>query len=271
MVSLALERNGADDYSSSANVLEEVVVVSGDDRESTRFSLAASAPTAEVRLDGNAHRVTAATDLGRLTLSGPLDAFRDFFDDDEVFDPLGNPLPPKTYTGDIELVVPGFEAQASYDAGTDALGFSGFGAGDASTTLEWNGIRIAEFDLNANAGRHFDLGIQSPATGGPIVTFSPAFDLSFLFNFAPLADQIDDIASYLMDDALRIFFEGSSPGVQVSDDELRVVSGTLRLTSSSVPDAAVSVPSGMCLVEVDPPVSSHELLGSFGAAACVAE
>lgn len=270
-LSLALERNGANDYSLSANVLEDVVVVADDESGTTRVSLGASAPTAELRLDGNARRITATTDLGRFTLSGPLESFHDFLGSEETLDPLGDPVPPKTYTGDIEVVLPGLEAQASYDAGSDALNLSGLGAGDASTTLKWNGITIAQFDLNPNAGRRFDLGIQRPATGGPIATFSPTFDLSLLFNFAPLSDQIDDLASYLMNDTLRIFFDGANPSVQASDDQVRVVSGTLELTSSSVPDADVSVPAGMCLLEVDPPASSHELLGSFGAGTCVAE
>ncbi|HEY3494075.1 MAG TPA: hypothetical protein VGK73_05285, partial [Polyangiaceae bacterium] len=270
-VSLALSRNAERDYSVTANVLEEVVVVGSDDGGQMRFSLGESVPTAELRLDGNARRITGTIDAGRFTASGPLNAFRDFFDGGTEYDDLGNPLPEKTYTGDIELVVAGLEATASYDGATDQLSLGGFGIGDASSTLKWNGITVAQLDLNAAAGRHFDLGIESPATGGPILTLSPSFDLSMLLNFAPLADQLGEVPAYVLNDTLRIFFAGENPRVQVADDQFRVVSGTLELTSSSTPEANVSVAAGMCLVEVDPPVSSHELLGSLQASACVAE
>lgn len=266
-VSFEIRRNAELDYSLSTNLLEDVIVVVDDDSGPIRVSLGSSAPSGELRLDGNARKITGRTDLGRFSLSGPLNAFRDMFDSQQ-YDELGNPLPQKTYVGDIELVVPGLEGQATYDGDADSVSFTGFGLGDASSTLKFNGITLAELDLNENLGRHFDVGIENPATGGPILTLSPGFDLSVLLNFTPVSDQIDDLASYLLNDTLRVWFDGTNPRVQVDDEQFRVVSGTLNFSSAAAPSAAVSVQAGMCLVEIDPPSSAHELLGAIGAGVC---
>jgi hypothetical protein len=269
-VSLELRQNGELDYSASANVLEEIVVVADQEGSPVRVSLGASAPTYEVRLNGNARTITGLVDFGEFRVSGPMNAFRDFFDDSETFDELGNPIPEKSYSGEIELVVPGLEGRATYDGAADAISFGNFGLGNASSTLKWNGIPLAQLDLNAALGRHFDIALASPAGGGQVLTLSPTFDLSMVLNFMPVADQIDDLAQWLLNDTLHVWFDGSNPSVQIDEDQFRVVSGTLNMTSASAPAANVSVSAGMCVVEVDPPNSSHELLGAIGAGVCQA-
>jgi hypothetical protein len=269
-VSLALEKNAELDYSLTANVIEDVVVVYDVEGQRVTYSVGASVPTMELRLDGNAHQISGGVDYGRIAISGPLDAFSDFWDEEE-YDDLGNLLPRKTYTGDVELVVSGIEGRATYDGDDDRLSFTGFGLGDASSTLKWNGITLAQVDLNASLGRHFDVSLQTPQTGGPVLTLSPTLDLSILLNFTPVADQIENIASYLLGDTLRFWFEGESPSVQLDSEQVRVVSGTFNASSSSAPGAAVSVAAGMCIVETDPPTSSHEILGSLSAGTCSVE
>jgi hypothetical protein len=166
------------------------------------------------------------------------------------------------------MFVAGLEGSITFDGTTDRLDVLDIGLGDASSTLKHDGTVLAQVDLNAQAGRHFDLAVQKQAEGEPIVTFSPTFDLSVMLNFAPLATQISDISSSLLNDTLRIWFDGQNPSVQGQESGLKVVSGTLNLTSTSTPAANLSVPSGMCLVDSNAEAPAHEFLGALAVATC---
>lgn len=264
-----LRRNAELDYSLRSSVLEAIEVVTANDLgEQIRVALGASIPMFELRFDGNARQVTGAIDYGTFGVDGPLNAFRDTFEDSE-YDPVtGEELPGPVYTGYTEMFVAGLEGSIAFDGTTDRLDVLDIGLGDASSTLKHDGTVLAQVDLNAQAGRHFDLAVQKQAEGEPIVTFSPTFDLSVMLNFAPLATQISDISSSLLNDTLRIWFDGQNPSVQGQESGLKVVSGTLNLTSTSTPAANLSVPSGMCLVDSNAEAPAHEFLGALAVATC---
>ncbi|HYO94387.1 MAG TPA: hypothetical protein VER33_07735 [Polyangiaceae bacterium] len=266
---LQLRRNGERDYSVLFNVLDALnVALVDDDNQQITVSLAASAPAAELRMDGNARLVTGSYDYGAFSVKGPLNAFRSSFDDDEALEPGGNTLPPKTYTGMIDLFLAGLEGKVVLDGNTDRLNLTGLGLGDASSTLKHDGQLLAQLDLNASAGRHFDLNVQKEDNDEATLTLSPSFDLSLLFNFAPLATQITDLPAYALNDRVRISLEGASPSLRTQADQVRVLSGTLNMTSSAVPQANVQVVAGSCLFESDGESPTHELLGIYSAGAC---
>jgi hypothetical protein len=104
--------------------------------------------------------------------------------------------------------------------------------------------------------------------GSTEVSLSPTFDLTMLVNFAPLASQISDLSSFLLDDTLRIWLEGPDPSFVSEAEHLRVTSGTLHLESASQPEANVIVPEGSCLLESGAEAPAHELLGAFSAGPC---
>lgn len=264
-----LRKNADLDFSFRSSVLEAIeVVVSNDLDEQVRVALGQSVPMFELRFDGNARQVTGSLDYGTFGVDGPLNAFRSMFADTE-YDPVtGEELPGQKYTGHTEVFVAGLEGSITFDGNTDRLDVLDIGLGDTSSTLKHDGTVLAQVDLNADAGRHFDLSIQKQPAGEPIVTFSPTFDLSVLLNFAPLANQITDISSSIMNDTLRIWFDGPNPSVQGRDDALGVVSGTLNMTSTSTPAANLSVPAGMCLVESDAEEPAHEFLGALAVSTC---
>lgn len=266
---IELRKNAELDFSLRSSVLEAIEIVMDNDLgEQIRVALGQSIPMFELRFDGNNRQITGAMDYGTLAVDGPLNAFRDSFEDTE-YDPVtGEELPGPVYTGHTELFVAGLEGSITFDGTTDRLDILDVGLGDTSSTLKHDGTVLAQADLNAQAGRHFDLAIQKQPEGEPVVTFSPTFDLSVMLHFAPLATQITDLSSSILDDTLRIWFDGQDPSVQGREDALRVVSGTLNMTSTSTPAANLSVPAGMCLVESDAEAPAHEFLGAFAVSTC---
>jgi hypothetical protein len=267
-IGFELRKNAERDFSLLFNVIEDVVVVATDDMDQTvSVSVGASEPTAELRFDGNAERVIGSYDLGLLQVTGPLNAFRDFFHETE-YDDSGFPLPEEPYTGDIDFVLAGVEGSIELTGETDVLSLSDLGLGDESSSLKYNGDTVAQIDLNPDAGRHFDVDLRPAGEGATEFSISPTFDLTMLLNFAPLAGQISDLSSYLLDDTLRIWLEGPSPSLVSEAEHLRVSSGTLHLESASQPEANLVVPEGSCLLESGAEAPAHELFGAFSAGAC---
>ncbi len=266
---LELHKNAARDYSFLVNVQKDLgVTLENDLGERMMVGLGKSTPTMELRLDGNAKQVTGAIDFGALTVSGPLNAFRDTFDPEQYDDLTGEPIPRTTYTGALELLVAGLEGALTFDGSTDHLTLEHLGIGDQTSSLKLDGTTLASLDLNPSDGRHFDLSYQKSPTGdGSLLTFSPTFDLSLLLHFAPLLSQIPDLSPSVLDENLKIWFDGTDPSIDTSNGQIAVVSGTLNVTSASTPSANVTVPAGMCLVDSGV-ASGNELIGSLGSGAC---
>jgi hypothetical protein len=177
--------------------------------------------------------------------------------------------PPKVYTGTIEAFLAGFEGSVTLDGTRDQLNLSNIGLGDVSSTLEHDGTLIAQVDVNPDAGRHFDLRAAKTGDGRAQLTFSPNLDLRVLLNFASLAGQLEDLPAYALGDTIRLFLDGPEPTIEQQTDAVRVVSGTLNLTSEAVPAANLTVPAGSCLVETDGMTpAQHELLSQFAAGVC---
>lgn len=245
---LELRKNADLDYSFRASVIDAIKLGIQDDAgQQIRYSISASVPTFELRLDGNAREVTGTVDYGTMTISAPLNALRDSFAGPEEYDPVtGLPVPRPTYTGNIEYLLAGVEGSMTFDGSTDKLTLSHLGLGDASSTLKLDGTTLAQLDLNPNAGRHFDMTIEKQPAGTQ-VSFSPTLDFSALLNFAPLAAQIPDIAPDVMNNALHFWFDGDRPTVQGNDEQLKVVSGTMHYENSYDPSLNFTASAGSCI------------------------
>ena len=267
-MSLELVKNAERDFSVRCNVIEDLLVTAGDDGEQVTVKLGASSPTAELRLDGNARTVTGTYDMSTLKVTAPLDAFRS--DDEESYDDLGNPVAPKTYTGLIRVLLGGLNGSLTFDGSTDVLNFKGLGLGDVSTTVHHDDDLLLKLDVNPEQDRRFDLKVESGGDSNPILTFSPTLDVRLQLAFQKLADQIPDLDSFLLNDTVRLWFEGTKPSVQGTTDALRVVSGTLHIDSKNAPDSSLIVPSGMCLVEGETAEEQEatSLASAFASGAC---
>jgi hypothetical protein len=269
VVALELVRHAALDYGLRYSVREEVRVRAvSDEGDAVEVTLGASVPTSELRLDGNAQKLTGSYDLGSLRVAGPLSAFVN----EAPLAPssAAEPAPaPKLYTGNIEAFLAGLEGSVALDGTNDELELTNVGLGDASSTLHHDGALIAQVDLNPDGNRHLDLRAKKADAEQAELSFSPNLDLRVLLNFASLAGQLDDLPAYALGDSLRLFLDGPAPSVKTEPDALRVLSGSLSLTSEAVPSADVLVPAGSCLVETEAMApAQHELLSRFAAGAC---
>jgi hypothetical protein len=246
-----LERNAELDYSFRFNVLSTLNVNTVDElMQQIAFSLAGNKPSFEIRLDGNARKITGTYHFGAFNLKGPLNALYD--GDSEAIpsdDPNAQPPAPKMYTGLIDLLVAGLDGSLAFDGAQDRFEIHALGLGDNSSTLKHDGNLLAQVDLNPENGRHFDVTVERSSDDQTTLTFSPTFDLNLLLNFQALKNQIDDIPDYALNDKLRVFFTGANPSIRTEPDQIRVLSGTLNLSSQNAPDTNVSVSPGMCLLE----------------------
>jgi hypothetical protein len=267
-MSLELVRNAERDFSIRYNVLEDLLVTAGAAGEEVTVRLGASSPTGELRLDGNAKTITGTYDMSTLKVTAPLGAFRS--DDEASTDASGTPVAPKTYTGLIHVLLGGLNGSLTFDGTKDVLNFKGLGLGDVSTTVHHDKDLLLKLDVNPEQDRRFDLKVEGSGDANPVLTFSPTLDVRLQLAFQKLADQIPDLDSYLLNDTLRLWFDGANPSVQGSTDSLRVVSGTLHIDSQNDSGSSLTVPSGMCLVqgETAEEQAATSLASAFASAAC---
>jgi hypothetical protein len=260
VVGAEIVKNGERDFSLRLNVFEALHVVAGDPGEEVAVKLAASTPAAELRFDGNARTVTGTYDIGTLQVSVPLSAF---FSED-AYDDLGNPIEPKTYTGLVDILLGGLNGGLTFDGNTDILKFAGLGLGDTSTTVHHGDNLLLQLDVNPDQDRRFDLQVQSNGELAPTVTFSPTLDVRLLLGFQHLLSQVPDIESFLLNDRLRLWFDGEDASIRPEENQIRVTSGALHISSETTPEAVVDVEAGMCLIS--PETAEGETVSSLASA-----
>lgn len=265
VVGVQLIRNAATDYSLSLNVVERVALVAGEADERVEVTVGTNSPSMELRLDGAAKTITGSYDWGALSLVAPLAAFMA----DEEYDEFGNPLPMKEYAGIVSALLGGINGSLRFDGNADSLLLEGLGLGDVSSTIEHDGNELLKLDVNPDDGRRFDLLIAAEGDGAATLTFSPTLDVRAKLGFAHIADQVDDLQRFLLDDEVRVWLEGEDPSVHVSEEAVSPLDATLHVESSTDPSSSVSVGPGMCLVAVDESDDEPATFASaFEAAVC---
>ena len=255
VLELRLLENAARDYSLELNVLEAIEVQVSDAGETVSASLGASSPASNVRLDGNTQTLSAGLDLAAFRLTGPLRAFADMIeDDDDVYISDGSSgvaavEPEPTYHGVLDMFLAGLSGRVSYTANTDVIAFDDLGFGDQTSTIKHDGNTLLALDLNAESGRRVNLRVTPSEDGGAQITITPSFDLRVAMAFHYVADQFQDISSWVLDETLHAWFSGDAPALHVSDTGLQVAAGTLHIDSAADPTLNVTVAAGMCLGE----------------------
>lgn len=258
VLELQLVEHASRDYSLDLNVLEALQAVVHSEGDTLRASLGASSPALQLRVDGNARRMLASMDLGALSVLGPLRQFADSFGSgsDDSGDLAGStsltaPTPaPREMHGAVDLFLAGLEGSLEYIADSDELHFNNIGFGDKTSYIKHDGQTLLGLDLNAQQGRHVNLRVE-PDGDRTKISVTPGLDLRLALAFHQIADQVDGIADYLLDDTWHVWFDGAAPVIVAGDDQLRVAAGTLHLESAADPSASVSVSAGMCLAEAD--------------------
>jgi hypothetical protein len=262
---LELVRHAATDYSVRLNIIEAFELAGGEPGEEIEVNIEPSSPSMEVRLDGEAKTITGTYDWGAMNLMAPLAAFMD----DEEYDDLGNPRPPKDYTGTIEAVLGGLNGSLTFDGSKDVLLLEGLGLGDVSTSVAHDGNPLLQLDINPDDGRRFDLKVAAGDADDVTLTFTPTLDVRLMLAFQHLADQVEDIEEFLLDDAVRFWFEGDGEAsVNLSDSGVAVVDSTLHIESTKDATTSVSVEAGMCLVGVESDEPPASIASAFTAGVC---
>ncbi len=232
------------------------------------YSLEKSEPTVELAINGNTKTISATYNYGAIQLLAPLASLAEMFEDDAAAEsdplvsdslaPVPEPAPEKTYTGVVELLIAGYTGTFTYTADTDTFSFSNVSLGNKTSTLKHDGNLLASVDLNPEDGRGFDLIVHADQeTDSAVVTIDPTIDLNVALSFDKIADQVDNIPATLLNDKLRMWFEGNEPSFAVEEERMRMISGSFHMSSEQSPESNVDVATGQCMttasttVEVD--------------------
>jgi hypothetical protein len=210
--------------------------------------------------DGIGKTITVTTNVGQTDVTAP-------------WDPRNRGLK----NLDLHVSIGGVYGQATLTEAARELSIKSLGVGSSFVAVR--GMHIFDLNLNADAGRKLDLRTVLGANDTPRYEVAPKLDLSLAFNFRAVAAEFEDPpSSALLNETYRVLLApaGAPPAaVEVlrartgSNGALRLLAGSLTISSSADARATVTVPMGKCLTTRDPrPPGSHELLGSLAAGDC---
>jgi hypothetical protein len=305
-----LVRNSAQKYTMSYSILNPVQV--GMTMDGDEFSFSLGTGNMSVSADGTAQSISWDMNMGNMNLVVPYQTFVNaWYEDDDSDDdfeeewPGEDPEEPAVPADDItdeeipqvsgtmELTIAGYTGSATFAADSESVALTGLGLGNGPTQLKVNGTTVFSMDLNPDHGRAFDLTFTMDGDD-LTMKISPLFDLALNMHFTAIADDLDEIPSFLLDETLSILFDGAPEPTLLTtggeDDEgtLMVAAGELTLASSAAPEETVFAATGQCLTITEeednfeggdpqtPPENEeeeeeeegHELLGMFTVEDC---
>jgi hypothetical protein len=259
-IRLSLQKLGPQKVQGALGVLEPVAVETDDPSTGpVSVHLAKSDPLLAVTGDGINKQATVALDLAQTDVTTSWD-----------------PQTLGAKNGDLHVSLGGLYGQAKLTEGQKQIVFNDAGIGP--TFVAVRGAHVFDLDFNPSSQRRFDLTVDG---SGDVPRFSvaPAFDLSLAFNLGAVAgDFKDPPPSYLTHETYRIVLDGASPSViepaKANDavgfaGGLKIVAGTLTLSTNGTPATTVTVPAGKCLTgQPNVPPMSHPLLGALTVVSC---
>lgn len=216
------------------SVLAPIKVADGD----YSFAMAAALPALSVSVDSQAKTIETINDIGAVDGSLPVT--------DYEYDPETDTETETTYQAGFHLG--GMTSTALFEATKDLITVTGLGLGDSTSTFTVDGDEVLAVDLNADDGRALDVTVAADANGSVDVEVSPKLDLAVALKFAAAGDKLGDIADWMMDDVLRVTFDGATaPKVRIDEDGAEILDGTLTLSLDNAGDS-VSAGAGQCLL-----------------------
>lgn len=242
-------RNAPQDYTLEFSILSPVSVRYTLEGETLALDMASADPAFSVRANGPAEELTMAYGFGAIDVSFPA-AWTGGESESCTTDELGNWDCTYEQTGPdhglFDLHMGGVTGSMLLNGVSEMLTLTGMGLGDSTTTFSIDGQPLVAVDLNADAGRTFDLTITSDADGVRLAVV-PSFNLVVALTMQNIADQISDLDAWLLNDTFSITLDGdAAPAILANDTGLQVVAGQLTVASN---DFTVDVGAGMCLVE----------------------
>ncbi len=153
--------------------------------------------------------------------------------------------------GNMELVAPTAKLHFSARSDTNTLNLDSLIFGGPAR-MAVNGQPMIEVDLNAGAGRQLSALFETAMTIEESfdVTVSPGIDLKVDLRPSVLAAALGE-SEPVVDDQLRVLFEGAAaPKLRVSAERLKVIEGTLTL-SSTAEEISLSIDAGQCMASTE--------------------
>jgi hypothetical protein len=223
-------------YRATLDVPEPLTVDVQVDEHTVTASLAPSPAALELRVQPS-ETCSVAAKLAALRLVGPLGAFARAFEE-----PDG-----RAYTGVVDLQLAGLTGAVHYIP--LRVIFEDFGFGATTSTLKHDDRTLLTLDMKT--------GYDLPGVAVDVMRFDQFEGLWFLVRmgvdlrlglaFEPIADQVESIAGYLLNDTLHVRFDGNNPTLVTNDGEWRVDSGLLQLSSASDPSLDLDAGPGVCI------------------------
>jgi len=263
--------NTTDPAALAFDVLQRTPVVYGwtDDDEHTRVSVGG----AEFRLDADsvAEVATATLKADEITVTGSFRALiQGVFQRHVVAS-----VPP---TDSVTLELPEVTGSCEYES--EHATCVGIGLGGSTTTLRNGSDTLLTADFNASAQRAFDVAFELTPPQGVRVRSTPAL-LELGFNLGAVADKLEDIQSFALDDLVTMSFTGDAPSAVLLLDEygdlalthrtpgpeVRVDAGTFEMKSEAF-GQSVGAAAGQCLVFSPSSAVAHEILRGYGSVVC---
>lgn len=280
VISISLERLNADQFKLSYEV--EKTVKLGMAIEGDQFDLSLGKSIVSMVADQAAKSISVSSDIGALDVVVPYQLFIDAMWDSgeesgEGFSdmPDEKPADPQPYddiideeaptvTGTAALHIAGFSGAATFSADSDSLTITDLGLGGGPMTFKRNADTLISIDLNQ--GGTFDLDIAADGDD-VVITVVPKFDLSVMMALATIANDLQELPSFMADDTLTAVLDGAAaPALRILDevDGLQVADGLLTLSSLAFPDDTVVVSAGQCLFGEEEEDDTPEVPGEDG-------
>lgn len=275
----ALIRDGDEAYTLAFSVNSSVVIASGEagdddfynvelaSADALRVSFDAQAGTVVPKVDFKGVRVEAALEL---IAGGSGEECEWIYNDALGYDEwVCTAVEREPYTGTILVNLAGVNGEGILDVTQELLSLTGLGLGDETSTVKFNNETVLALDVNAYAGRRFDLTIAD-VDGGVDFTFSPGLALGLSHSLEALAEQLEDIPGWLLsgsshvalDEAdapkVRLFDGGSSSEEEEEGPEAiaQVLAGRLALSASAL-DEAIRIEAPQCVVPSEEEDTEH--------------
>jgi hypothetical protein len=265
----AIEKRSTGEFAVSGSVFEKFDLLVGQAKgKPVAVTVQPSDPTTLLTINPATNTIGYALDLGAVDVHLAGAAVCD--------DPCGSKEKTGTFSGHLGGVTGG----VALSKGATDLTLTGLGLGNDTSYLALDNDRLGTLDVNPNNGRKLTVNFKKTAEG-TLVTFDPALDIKLAFMLSKLSESMRvDMPDWLSNEVFDVMLGGApKPSVLVpaptcdangnstSKGQLKVVTGDLRLSSSSLA-SPVDVPAGMCLLPVDGADSDANPVSQVKAGVC---
>ncbi|ACY12917.1 hypothetical protein Hoch_0276 [Haliangium ochraceum DSM 14365] len=258
--SLSLETPAADEVALRMSIDEAVRFESAPGEGQERVRVETAATEALYLLEASPRGLFLSYGLGRTQFTGPWSAFSD----------------EGTGLGELKIDWQGLSYRLELTGESDELTVRDIGLGNGSSTVTLDGKTLVAVDLNADSGRHFDLGFGFDDSGAGYIDIEPGLDLEVQYDFALLSEAGVFIDSPLEQAGYRLQVRGDAPRLRALEADpllgtgggVEVLAGELVITADGY-DGELLVPAGQCLVELaEAEADAHPLIGALAVSDC---